>query len=165
MVLLEISWAMPATLIGAGRAAEGLGGVAVAVESSGSAWELPEQRCAESGRVAVEREVVGRALPDGAPLRMVVVMLIQTCWLTPRLPLPAFQRQRSRVRPVPAKFGICSKTWGAGRPVPWSSKVQLEKTQVDRQQVGGDQVLQAAPDRSTARRCARAGARRRSGRG
>ena len=55
------------------------------------------------------------------------MMLIHTCWLTPRLPLPAFQRQRSRVRPVPAKFGICSKVWGAGRPVPWSSKVQEAK--------------------------------------
>ena len=29
---------------------------------------------------------------------------------------------------MPAKFGICWKLCGAGRPVPWSSKVQLEKT-------------------------------------
>ena len=28
---------------------------------------------------------------------------------------------------MPAKFGIWSKTWGAGRPVPWSSKVQETK--------------------------------------
>ncbi len=81
-------------------------------------------------------------LPAGAPLRMVVETLIHTCWLTPRLPLPAFQRQRSSVRPVPAKFGIWSKTCGAGRPVLWSSNVQAEKTRVDRQQVGGDEVRQ-----------------------
>src|SRR5262249_2288979 len=63
-----------------------------------------------------------------APTRTVVLIRIHTCWLTPRLPLPAFQRQRNRVRPVPAKFGICWKVWGAGRPVDWSSKLQETKT-------------------------------------
>jgi hypothetical protein len=65
--------------------------------------------------------------PDGVPLRIVVLMLIHTWEFTPRLPLPAFQRQRNRVRPVPAKFGIWSNTCGAGRPVPCASKVQLVK--------------------------------------
>ncbi len=118
---------MPRHVDGAGRAAEGLGGVAVAVEvervglraAPCSAGRGRGRRC--PGSTSFDR------LPNAAPLRMVVEMLIHTCWLTPRLPLPAFQRQRSSVRPVPAKFGIWSKTWGAGRPVPWSSKVQETK--------------------------------------
>ena len=127
IVLLETSWAMGAT-VALPVARQIVSAVSPSPSrSSASACEAPEQRRPRPGASLSSVKSFDSG-PATAPLRMVVAMLIHTCWLTPRLPLPAFQRQRSRVRPVPAKFGICSKVCGAGSPVPWSSKLQLAKT-------------------------------------
>ncbi len=66
-----------------------------------SVCELPEHRCARPGLLEA-RSMVFDSGPKEAPARTVVPNSRKTSWLTPRLPLPAFQLQRSRVRPVPA---------------------------------------------------------------
>src|ERR1700687_3158743 len=126
--LLDTSWPIGATLA-----------VPVAVQrvspvspSPSRSWlsvcDEPEQRSPRPGLFEAMLKVFESG-PKTAPDRTVVLKRMKTCWFTPRLPLPAFQRQRSSRRPLPWKLGICSKVWGAGRPVPWSSNDQLpEKT-------------------------------------
>ena len=126
---------------GAGGAAEGLGRVAVAVEVEGVGLGRAGAAQDEAGGVLSRFTSLDR-LPNGAPLRIVVLRWIHTSWPTPRLPLPAFHCQRSSVRPVPAKFGICSKTLGrrqAGAPV---VERPGDEDEVDRQQIGHHHVFQ-----------------------
>src|SRR6185312_1491794 len=123
--LLETSCAIGATLAEPVPAQRVSAVLPSPSRSSESTCAPPEQRWPRPGASDPRVKVLDSA-PKEAPLRIVVLMLIHTSWPTPRLPLPAFQLQRRRVRPVPAKFGTCWKL-GAGRPVPRSSKVQPVK--------------------------------------